>query len=209
MKNLFIFIALTTLIIGCFNNSTNDSNVAIPDNILPMAVGNEWKYAVKKGPNNSIESYRIKCFKDTLIDNEQWFVFQIGSNSLDTLYATNRSDGIYLGGWGEIMDSKRIVNVIPKNGQLITSENMFNSDSDFIYFKSKEIIQTSKNKYEAYMFRCEKSEPKTVDAVNFYLVPGIGIVYMETVDLDKQFGSIIIKKDIIKDTFDLKSYILK
>ena len=55
MKNLFIFIALTTLIIGCFNNSTNDSNVAIPDNILPMAVGIEWKYAVKKGPNNSID----------------------------------------------------------------------------------------------------------------------------------------------------------
>jgi len=207
MKYLAFFIFV--LLFSCTDKSTDSRNdkTSIPDNILPLKIGNEWTY-YKYSPSNitSKTSYSFKCIKDTMINYEIWFVFEfIHNDSVSILgdwgpapavgsyrYYTNRPDGVYWGGFDNDSLFKQFI-LFPKDGQ---KHKVMDA---YVYFKTKIQIQTSMQVFETYQFIFELGDKP--NAIISYLAPGIGLVFSESSD--------DINSNVIKGVYNLKDCTIK
>jgi hypothetical protein len=105
---LFLFVA--TAIQSCKKNDNpivNNTQPATP--FIPLAVGNKWTYTFKgfdtTGNLQWTNSYYTQITRDTLIQNQQWFLYPQNTSlyPIDYLIARNQTDGFY--SWDTLLNT--------------------------------------------------------------------------------------------------------
>lgn len=83
------------LISGCKSKSNPVVPPSIPQNIMPLSVGNYWKYQrVYYDPNGNItnvDTFKVAITKDTIINFTTWFF-----DDYFWIYYNNKSDGLWI-----------------------------------------------------------------------------------------------------------------
>jgi len=94
MRNITIFLFLTSFLISCNKDKEQTEVNAEVVEIIPLKIGNYWKWSrTYDGTRNRSDT---TCFviKDTLINGEKWF-YTAGNGGGSYGYAINRPDGFY------------------------------------------------------------------------------------------------------------------
>lgn len=169
IKILFLQ-CLLLLFISCSENSTgNEKNNCLkhgPDVLLPLTVGNYWKYKVKHSWTDSVE-YAVSKMLKLKYEGEELDAYVWGKNNEDInwLYM-NRDDGLYLvGGYTEydtlihpVLQYKYPVN---KDETWIVPRMVYNLYENRFYFKdtltytcidTDFIVTTDMGNFSTYVF---------------------------------------------------------
>jgi len=171
----FSFLIIITML-GCDNQAdvTNIQNDHPSiDGLIPMKEGNYWVYLSSNydstGRQYPANLYTSKILKDTLINNEPWFIFSEG------YIRTNRNDGM----WFMSSDGPRLGYPLNLNDSVCTAPYPNICDYYIKLTKVNELIYVLGVKYYANVYDFIFPDFEVPVGYRNYIVPHLGIVRRE------------------------------
>jgi len=189
MKNILSILCL--LIICLFINSICTAHAKEKDEIIPLAVGNEWTYNVYNTSWKNDTIRKMKITGDTLVNGEKWYI--LNTDDLENVLCKNDGNGL----WQIVSKMYVTPNLALKYPAKVNEENK----ADIFTIKILSIdndIEVLAGKFNCYSYLITNN---TEEELVMHISPGIGIIKMI---YNYQ------NKEIEKNEYqELKSYILK
>jgi len=174
--------------LGCKDDNSAESPVGAKE-LVPSVIGNRWNYETLT-PANSVSYHFNEITKDTMIQNEKWFV--LAYDTLVNSYFINKADGLWF---------------LSENGQpvlyyknpAVSNDTYITSDSTHI----KIVSNNEKIEVKAGTFNCIHYDTyNKYFAFDEYWAPGYGLIKLIKYQLNTN-------KQIVLENTELISYTLK
>ena len=194
MKSLFIIAIFVFILAGCGESGTNPNNSN--NEIMPLAVGNSWKYVMYSTHDLNNDSINLFKFttnyvtEKTTLNGETWYNFASDGRNSDLIF-TNRSDGLYLISKNRNDDAKIPYHI--DSARLgfkfpVVLHETYPNDTNGFYIANTNL----KIKTDAGTFNCIKYVPskyKNVEHYGAYMCPGVGFIKDVGITLIRQTES--------------------
>lgn len=190
MKKIITIFCL--LIICLFVNSICTVLAKEKDEIIPLAVGNEWTYAGTLVINKDT-TLKMEIIGDTLIKDEMWFIMNDGfQNSL----VKNDEKGLWISQKYELIEE--LYPIILQHYPVNVGDK-FKADGETVIINSlNKEVEVPAGKFKCILYEINSE----YDNIKIYATPGIGIIKMINKNLNE-------KESGREDFIELKSYKLK
>ena len=168
MKYLVLFSLTIILLLSSCKNEDNPVNQNYLPELLPLKIGNWWAFQRTDfdSTGNIVSTFAdtMRVLRDTVIQNEHWFITNHG------IYR-NAKDGLRYWSWS---DNSSYVYSYPAN-----ENDIFIMGSAIVKVKSvNEKISVPCGDFSCYHYQAELSQLYNWQ-INYFLSPGIGFVSSE------------------------------
>lgn len=175
-KYYIVFFLIGLLFWGC-ENSNDDGKISNTNEIIPLKVGNFWKYEVRNYSTRrdslfSPDTLLISVVDKKEIKGQTWYAWRIDNGKLS--YIANKSDGFWLATLNKldsssITDSTLALKYPTENGDMVTKEGT--SDTCYTINNNYSVSTPWGNKKGVFY----KSDINSENYKEYTLIPNLGI----------------------------------
>ena len=168
--------------IGCSEITVNEPRIN-ENVIIPLQLGNVWNYHISVFTNDSIMFVEYdrhnKIIKDTVADNERWFLTSTENSSVDSFWCINRDDGYWV---KPVLDDTLSFNVIPfmKYKYPCKVGDIFEASIDWEVINVDTAVEVQSGTFKCILFRTRTYYNPQSSYEEDFVAVNIGLVMLRT-----------------------------